>query len=220
MNQLLPTGPRKQFEREALPHLDAIYGLALRLTRNERDAEDLVQDTLVRAYRGYERFESGTNIKAWLFRILTNTFYNSRRKAANVLRIESEAELGGHHDRFMSEASTAGHAAEAKVLDTIALDQLQNALNELPETYRIVVVLSDLNNFGYREISDILDCPVGTVMSRLHRGRRLLRQKLYGYAIEQGILSPAQCEREETGSKKLDQQLTDLNEFRRKLRER
>ena len=181
---------RQAFEREALPHLDALYGMAIRLTRNERDAEDLLQDAMVKAYRFYDRFEAGSNIKAWLFKVLTNTFYNTHRKSKNIRRLESEAEFGEHYHRFVSEASTAGQDAEDLLLGRIASEQLQRAIDELPEEFRVAVVLCDMCDFSYREIADIIERPVGTVMSRLYRGRRLLQSKLYDYAVERGYLKP------------------------------
>ncbi|MCA9665762.1 MAG: sigma-70 family RNA polymerase sigma factor [Myxococcales bacterium] len=179
---------RKAFEREALPHLDALYGMALRLTRNERDAEDLVQDSLVRAFRFYDRYEEGSNIKAWLFKILTNAFYNNVRKRKNLRRLESEAEVGGHYDRFISDASTLGRDAEKALMEKIAAEELSRAIEELPEEFRTAVLLCDVHDFSYRDIAEIIERPVGTVMSRLYRGRRLLQRKLYAYAVEQGYI--------------------------------
>lgn len=179
---------RKAFEREALPHLDALYGMALRLTRDEREAEDLLQDSLVRAYRFYDRYEEGSNIKAWLFKILTNAFYNSVRKRKNLRRLESEAEVGGHYDRFISDASMLGRDAEKALMGKIAAAELSSAIEELPPEFRTAVLLCDLYDFSYRDIAEIIERPVGTVMSRLYRGRRLLQRRLYAYAVEHGYI--------------------------------
>lgn len=183
---------RAAFELEALPHLDGLYGMALRLTGNERDAEDLVQDALVKAFRFFHRFQSGTNIKAWLFKVLVNTFYNTVRKRRNIQRLHAEAaEQEGHHDLFLATATTAGRNAEGELLDRIAAAEIRDAMEDLPEEFRLAVILCDVHDFSYKEIAEIIGCPVGTVMSRLHRGRRLLQRRLYDYAVEQGYIRPA-----------------------------
>ncbi len=179
---------RQAFEKEALPQLDALYGMAMRLTHNERDAEDLVQDSLIKAYRFFHRFEEGTNIKAWLFKIMINTFYNACRTARRTHRFQVEADLDTHYEQFLSEATTSGHHAEAILMDNLVTEKLRTAVEELPEEFRVAVLLCDLHDFSYKEIADILNCPVGTVMSRLYRGRRLLQKKLYDYALEQGYI--------------------------------
>ena len=179
---------RQAFEREALPHLDAMYGMALRLTRDERDAEDLVQDALIKAYRFFDRFEEGSNIKAWLFKVLVNLFYNSYRKSKNLQRLHAEVELGGGHERYLSEATVSGRNAEEALLDRLVVEKLREAVEELPEEFRLAVLLCDLHDFSYKEIAEILGRPVGTVMSRLYRGRRLLQHRLFDYAVEQGYV--------------------------------
>jgi RNA polymerase sigma-70 factor (ECF subfamily) len=181
---------RQIFETEALPHLDALYGMALRLTQDERDAEDLVQDAMVKAYRFFHRYQPGSNIKAWLFKVLVNIFYNSRRQRRNTQRLHTEAGLLPHHGQFLSAASTSGRDAEAQLLEQIAASELRAAVEELPEEFRLAVILCDVHDFSYKEIAEILGCPVGTVMSRLHRGRRLLQKRLYDYWVEQGYLRP------------------------------
>ncbi len=178
----------KRFEAEALEHLDALYAMALRLTRNERDAEDLVQDALVKALRFRDRFEPDSNMKAWLFKILTRTFYNDIRKQNNIRKLESEAEEGWHYERFISSASTAGRATEDLLLASISSERMRHAIDELPDDFRDVVLLCDVHGFSYKEIAEIVDCPVGTVMSRLYRSRRQLQHKLYDYAVELGIV--------------------------------
>lgn len=185
---------RQAFEHQALPHLDAMYGMALRLTHDERDAEDLVQDALIKAYRFFHRFEEGSNIKAWLFKVLVNLFYNTYRKGKSLQRLHAEAELGSYHERFLSEASFAGRNAEEALLDRLAAEKLHEAIEGLPEEFRLAVLLCDLQGFSYKEIAEILGRPVGTVMSRLYRGRRLLQSKLFDYAVEQGyIRAPARA---------------------------
>jgi RNA polymerase sigma-70 factor (ECF subfamily) len=182
---------RAAFEREALPHLDALYGMAIRLTRDERRAEDLVQDALVKAYRFFDRFEEGSNAKAWLFKVLVNTFYNSVRKERNLGRLHGEAELEPHYERFLAAATVDGKRAEEVLLDGLVVEELRREIALLPEEFRDAVLLCDLHDFSYKEIAEILGCPVGTVMSRLYRGRRLLQKRLYGYAVEHGFLRAA-----------------------------
>lgn len=181
-------GARARFEAEALPHLDALFAMALRLTRDERDAEDLVQDAMVRAYRFFDSFESGTNIKAWLFRILTNTFYNEIRKSKNIRRLESEAESGDHFERFISASSAQGRFAEDVLLDSLTNERIKEAIDSLPSEFATVVILCDIHGFSYKEIAEIADCPVGTVMSRLYRARKQLQKRLYVEALERGVI--------------------------------
>lgn len=181
---------RQAFEEEALPHLDALYGMALRLTRDEAQAQDLVQDSLVKAYRFFHRFEEGSNIKAWLFKVLVNTFYNTVRKEKNQHRLELEAEVDSHYERFLSASTVSGQKAEEVLLDALVVEKLRTEVEKLPEEFRAAVLLCDLHDFSYKEIADILGCPVGTVMSRLYRGRRILQKRLYQYAVEQGYLRP------------------------------
>jgi len=194
---------RQTFEKEAVPHLDALYGMALRLTRDERQAEDLVQDSLVKAYRFFHRFEEGSNIKAWLFKVLVNTFYNTVRKEKNQHRLELEAEVDSHYDRFLSASTMNGQKAEEVLLDGLVLEKLKAEVERLPEEFRSAVLLCDLYDFSYKEIAEILGCPVGTVMSRLYRGRRILQKRLYQYALEQGYLRPAPSE-DELGTASLE----------------
>jgi RNA polymerase sigma-70 factor (ECF subfamily) len=177
------------FEKEALEHLDAMYAMALRLTRNEHTAEDLVQDTIVKAFRFHESYETGSNMKAWLFKILTNTFYNSVRKVNNIKKLETEAETGWHYERFISSASSSSQEVEDRLLDAISAERINAAIDELSDEFKTVVVLCDVHGFSYKEIADIVDCPVGTVMSRLYRGRRQLQKRLYTHALERGLIS-------------------------------
>ncbi|MHB8418133.1 MAG: sigma-70 family RNA polymerase sigma factor [Myxococcales bacterium] len=179
---------RREFEELALGHVDPLFSAALRLTRNERDAEDLVQDTFLRAYRFFDKFERGTNIKAWLFKILTNTFINRYRRRVKERSVVEGSEREAVHDRFMSRDAT-DYAAnpEQYLFDRLLSDEVLRSIDNLPVDFRLVVILADLQEFSYREIAEILECPVGTVMSRLYRGRKLLQKSLSVYAHEMGI---------------------------------
>ncbi len=185
----MTTAMRANFEEEALSHLDALYGAALRLTRSPSDAEDLVQDTFVKAYRFYDSFESGTNLKAWLFRIQTNTFINRYRR-----KTRERAALGGKSagmvgDGVMSRETMRALRDPSRLADRPLISaEIERALDELPEDYRMVVLLSDVEELAYREIAEILGCPIGTVMSRLHRARKMLRASLVDQAVALGIV--------------------------------
>jgi RNA polymerase sigma-70 factor (ECF subfamily) len=184
---------RRAFEEEALPHLPSLYAVALRLTRNERDAEDLVQDAMVRGLRFFHRFEPGTNCKAWLFKILHNTFVNRYRRRSREREVAGSIEAADGVGPVLSqEALDAARDPERAILDGILSDDVQRALAALPDEFRMAVLLCDLEELSYREIADVMDCPVGTVMSRLHRGRRLLQAALRSYAGERGIGDAAQ----------------------------
>ena len=180
------------FERDAMQFAPQLYSAALRMTRNPADAEDVVQETFLKAYRAYDSFEAGTNLKAWLYRILTNTYINKYRKQQ---RRPSEVELGELQDlylfRRLGEASGASYSAEEEALDQFVDTDIVEALESLPESFRMPVVLADVDGFSYKEIADILDIPIGTVMSRLHRGRKALQRKLWSVAEERGITGPA-----------------------------
>ena len=180
---------RGEFEELALQHLDPMYSAALRLTKNERDAEDLVQDTFLRAYRFFDKFERGTNIKAWLFKILTNTFINRYRRRVKERTVVEGSERDTVHERFISRDAT-DYAAnpEQYFFDRLLSDDVLGAIDQLPLDFRLVVILADLQEFSYKEIAEILACPVGTVMSRLYRGRKLLQRMLKHYAEERGVL--------------------------------
>ncbi len=175
------------FEREALSYLDALYRTGLRMTRSEADAEDLVQETYIRAFRHRDQFTPGTNLKAWLFRILTNTFINSyRRKQAQPQTTELDGVEETTLHRLMTETRGAAPEPEREVLDGIVDGEVTAALEELPERFRTVVLL-DVEGFSYKEIAEMLEIPIGTVMSRLHRGRKFLQKRLYDLAREHGI---------------------------------
>jgi RNA polymerase sigma-70 factor (ECF subfamily) len=180
------------FERDALQYASQLYSAALRMTRNPADAEDVVQETFLKAYRAYDTFAEGTNLKAWLYRILTNTYINRYRKQQ---RRPSEVELGELQDvylfRRLGEPSGASLSAEESVLEQFVDADIKQALESLPEHFRMPVLLADVDGFAYKEIAEILDIPIGTVMSRLHRGRKALQQKLWSLAEERGLTGPA-----------------------------
>jgi RNA polymerase sigma-70 factor, ECF subfamily len=178
-----------EFEAEALRHLDALYRTALRMTRSEADAEDLVQETYIRAFRFRDQFTLGTNMKAWLFRILTNTFINTyRRKAAQpeVTDLEGVDEFSLYRRMADDRAASSSPDPEAELLKGVVDTEVTDALEELPEKFRTTVLL-DVEGFSYKEIAEMLGIPIGTVMSRLHRGRKFLQKRLYDLARERGI---------------------------------
>jgi RNA polymerase sigma-70 factor (ECF subfamily) len=178
-----------EFEAEALRHLDALYRTALRMTRSEADAEDLVQETYIRAFRFRDQFTLGTNMKAWLFRILTNTFINTyRRKTAQpeVTDLEGIDEFSLYRRMADDRAASTSPDPEAELLNSVVDTEVTDALEELPEKFRTTVLL-DVEGFSYKEIAEMLGIPIGTVMSRLHRGRKFLQKRLYDLARERGI---------------------------------
>ena len=196
---------KQEFEALALAHLDPLYSAALRLTKNERDAEDLVQDTCMRAYRFFNKFERGTNMKAWLFKILTNTFINKYRRKVKERSVVEGSEREAVHERFVSRDNTDFAAnPEQYLFDRLLSDDVLRAIDALPIDFRLVVILADLQEFSYKEIAEILECPVGTVMSRLFRGRKLLQKTLRDYAQGSGVL-PADEAREEATPVQLDE---------------
>ncbi len=180
---------RRRFEAEALPYFDRLYAGALRLTRNPSDAEDLVQETLLRAFRAFHQFRSGTNIRAWLFRILTNTFineYRKRRRQPQTVPMEQHVEDWYLYSRLADEGLEP--SAEASVLESLPDEDVQRALSSLPEPFRIAVLLADVEGFSYREIAEITGVPTGTVMSRLHRGRKTLEKELWDVMRRRGLV--------------------------------
>ena len=180
---------KERFERDAVPLLSGMYSSALRMTRNPADAEDLVQETFLRAYRGFAGFQEGTNLKAWLYRILTNTFINSYRKKQREPKTvpDDNVEDWYLYDRLAAQSSEA--SAETTVLETMPDEDVKAALDALPEAFRMAVLLADVEGFSYKEIAGILDIPIGTVMSRLHRGRRALEKALWQRTRERGLVT-------------------------------
>lgn len=176
-----------RFEKDAIPFLDQLYGAAMRLTRNPADAEDLVQDTYAKAFSAFHQYKPGTNLKAWLYRILNNTFISNYRKAqrqpqqthASEIEDWQEYRAASHHSKGMM-------SAEAEALENLPQSEIRDAMSKLPEDRRMVVYLADIEGFAYQEIADIMETPIGTVMSRLHRGRKQLRELLADYARELG----------------------------------
>ncbi|TFC00155.1 sigma-70 family RNA polymerase sigma factor [Cryobacterium mannosilyticum] len=182
------TDLRDLFEEQALPFIDQLYAAAMRMTRNPSDAQDLVQETFVKAFAAFKQFEQGTNLKAWLYRILTNTFINTYRKKQRepyqgTIDDLEDWQLGGAE----STTAMASRSAEAEAIDHLPDSAVKDALQSIPEDFRLAVYFADVEGFSYQEIAEIMKTPIGTVMSRLHRGRRLLRDLLSGYALERGL---------------------------------
>ena len=186
----LSTADKQRFQTDALPLLDSLYAGALRMTRNPADAEDLVQETMMRAYRSFERFEEGTNLKAWLFRILTNAYINTyRKKQREPIKVSHDEIEDFDLYRELKEHDPQWEATpENIVLANLVDSDILEAIDDLPEQFRLAVVLSDVEGFSYAEMAEIMDVPLGTVMSRLHRGRKALQKRLWEIARDRGIV--------------------------------
>jgi RNA polymerase sigma-70 factor, ECF subfamily len=181
------------FSELAMEYMGSLYSAALRMTRNPADAEDLVQETYLKAYRAFGSFQEGTNLKAWLYRILTNTFINSyraRRRRPEQTELDDVEDLYLYRRLGGLEAVSAGRSAEEEVLEHFTESDVKEAVEALPEQFRMAVLLADVEGFSYKEIADILDVPIGTVMSRLHRGRKALQKALHDFGRERGLVSP------------------------------
>jgi RNA polymerase sigma-70 factor (ECF subfamily) len=197
-----------EFEALTLPHIDALYNTARRLTKNENAAEDLVQETYLKAFRFFHSFEKGTHIKAWMFKIMTNTFINQCRKKQRDRELLDEWS-GELHTRYQ----LSPRSVEDKVIGQFVSKEVTDALEQIPVDFRMVVVLADLEDFSYKEIAEIVGCPIGTVMSRLYRGRRMLRKILADFAVEQGYIQPPKEENP------LPSNVTPLSNYRRQPKE-
>lgn len=175
----------REFQSEAIPHMDILYNYALRLTGNTEDASDLLQETFLKAYRFWDKFEQGTNCRAWLFRIMRNSYINRYRKAVKTPEHVDYDEIKEFYNTIREQSSDANDLSE-RLYGQLLDDQVATAITDLPEEFRTVVILCDIEGFTYEEAAEFVDCPIGTIRSRLHRGRKLLRDKLFKYAHERG----------------------------------
>lgn len=178
----------EDFEREAVPHMDALYNFALKMTNDSDEADDLVQETYLKAFRFFDKFEKGTNCKAWLFRIMKNTFINKYRKETKEPDKVDYEDVENFYENIKPSTTDSAHL-EKDIYDNLLDDELSEAINSLPEDFKTVVILCDIEGFTYEEIADFIDVPVGTVRSRLHRARKMLFTKLQSYAAERGYIS-------------------------------
>lgn len=195
--------PRDTFIPDAMAHADQLFAHALRLTRNRSDAEDLLQETYLKAWRAFDGFAEGTNLRAWLFRILTNTYinsYNSRRRRPDETALDEVEEFFLFRRAGSFDSSLAGASAEDTMMGLFTDDEVKAALEALPDTFLIPVLLADVDGFAYREIAEMLDIPIGTVMSRLHRGRKALQKQLYDFAVDRGIVKDGTPDQEDIPS--------------------
>lgn len=186
---------RLRFERDAMQYVDQLYSAAMRMARNPSDAEDLVQEAYTKAFSAFHQYKPGTNLKAWLYRILTNTYINLyRKRQREPLQSNSDTIEDWQLARAESHTSSGLRSAEAEALDHLPDSDVKRALQDIPEEFRLAVYFADVEGFAYKEISDIMNTPIGTVMSRLHRGRRMLRDMLAEYAAERGFKSAADAQ--------------------------
>lgn len=211
----MDSAERKAFQEEAVPHIDALYGTALRLTKSESDAEDLIQETMLKAFRYFDKYENGTNCKAWLFKIMHNTFINRYRKKKKRKEYLIDDDYRPLQERAEAPEHTPFHEnfeSEEQMYFKMFGDEVKKALQEVPLDFRMVVLLADLQDFAYKEIAEIMDCPIGTVMSRLYRGRRMLQAQLHDYAKTEGYIdADGEEEAEETADSPMS-----LEEYRQK----
>jgi RNA polymerase sigma-70 factor (ECF subfamily) len=184
-------GAREDFTNDAMQYAPQLFATALRMTRNKADAEDLVQETFLKGWRAFDSYQQGTNLRAWLFRIMTNTFinkYNSQQRRPQETELDEVEELFLFRRMGAFDQSKMSQSAEDQMLELFTDDEVKNAIESLPETFRIPVLLSDVEGFSYKEIAEMLEVPIGTVMSRLHRGRKAMQKMLYEYAKERGLV--------------------------------
>jgi len=182
---------QEQFTSDAMQYAPQLFSTALRMTRNRSDAEDLVQETYIKGWRSFHTFQEGTNLRAWLFRIMTNTYinkYNAQKRKGTEVELDDIEELFLYKRLGSIDQSQLSSSAEDQMLELFTDDEVKNALESLPEDFRIPVLLSDVDGFSYKEISEMLEIPIGTVMSRLHRGRKAMQKMLYEYARERGLI--------------------------------
>ena len=182
---------QEQFTADAMQYAPQLFTTALRMTRNRSDAEDLVQETYIKGWRSFHTFQEGTNLRAWLFRIMTNTYinkYNAQKRKGTEVELDDVEELFLYKRLGSIDQSQLSSSAEDQMLELFTDDEVKNALEELPEDFRIPVLLSDVDGFSYKDISEMLEIPIGTVMSRLHRGRKAMQKMLYEYARERGLI--------------------------------
>lgn len=185
------TTERESFSVDAMQYAPQLFSTALRMTRNRADAEDLVQETFTKAWRAFDSYQQGTNLRAWLFRIMTNTYinrYNAKMRRPTETELDEVEELFLFRRLGAFDQSKMSNSAEDQMLELFTDDEVKNAIEELPEAFRIPLLMSDVEGFSYKEIAEMLDVPIGTVMSRLHRGRKAMHKMLYDYAKDRGLV--------------------------------